>query len=113
MKTLQASILFAILCVACSNYSFAQENENTSSDTKKEQLINQTDSARVYVSFYIEKDGSVSNVKVQKIECNKCSKTFKNSLKSESIRVIKNMPKWNIPDERRKFVLPIKFKLED
>ena len=113
MKTLQASILLAILSISCSNYSFGQENENTSSNSKKEQLPNQTDSARVYVSFYIEKDGSVSNVKVQKIECNKCSKTFKNSLKSESIRVIKNMPKWNVSDERRKFVQPIKFKLKD
>ena len=113
MRTLLSSTLLALFCISFSTYSFAQRNESTSSDSKKKQLKNQTDSARVYIAFCVEKDGSITNVKVKKIECPKCDKTFKESLKSESVRVIKNMPKLKESDERRYFLQPIKFKIED
>mgnify|MGYP005635618013 FL=1 len=61
---------------------------------------------KIYVSFVVEKDGSITNVKVIK------GKDV--HLKRESIRVIKSMPKW-IPGKnmnrkvRVRQVLPIKF----
>ena len=41
-------------------FSFGQSSENQSI---------QSDSAKVYVSFIVETDGSVTNVKVDRVEC--------------------------------------------
>lgn len=64
---------------------------------------------KVIVSFVIEKDGSVSNIKALK------SPHF--SLTEEAIRVVKAMPNWNPgtmsgKPVRVKYVLPLSFKLQ-
>ncbi len=74
---------------------------------------NQPDSVRVFVSFIAEIDGSITNVKVNKIECKACSKKYKKNIGDEALRVIKEMPKLNEHKQRTKYVLPIKFKLEN
>jgi len=62
----------------------------------------------VYVSFTVDKDGTISNVK------NENSLGF--GLEEEAVRVVKQMPKWN-PGQQNganltiKCVLPIKFQL--
>ena len=64
---------------------------------------------RVFVNFIVEKDGSVSHVKVLRGIGHGCDK--------ESVRVVKNMPRW-IPGEQRgkpvrvDYNLPVKFSLE-
>lgn len=64
---------------------------------------------KVFVSFVVEKDGSISNIEIQRGLGHGCDK--------EAIRVISNMPKWkpgrqmNIP-VRTSFQLPISFILE-
>lgn len=64
---------------------------------------------RVFLSFIIEKDGSVSHVKVLRGIGHGCDK--------EAVNVVKNMPRW-IPGEQRgqpvrvEFNLPVKFSLE-
>ncbi len=63
---------------------------------------------RVFVSFVIEKDGSVSDVVLLRGIGGRCDE--------EAIRVIKNMPKW-IPGKQRnipvrvRFTLPVSFRL--
>jgi len=62
----------------------------------------------VYVGFIVEKDGSISNVKVQRGIGNPCD--------LESLRVIQAMPKWtpgtqNGKPVRVQFTVPISFKL--
>ncbi len=63
----------------------------------------------VYLSFIVEKDGSVSNVKVERGISSNCD--------NEAIRVVKSMPKWN-PGKQRgipvrvKFNIPIKYSLK-
>lgn len=65
---------------------------------------------KVLVTFIVEKDGSVTNVKV--------IKSAHSSLSNEAIRVIKRMPKW-IPGKkdgnlvRTKFVMPFVFSIHD
>lgn len=62
----------------------------------------------VYVEFMVEKDGSVSNIKIIRPVGGGCNE--------EAIRVIENMPQW-IPAKQRKqpvrtkWTLPIKFSL--
>ncbi len=63
---------------------------------------------KCYISFIVEKDGSLTDIKVQKklTDCPPCDE--------ECIRVVKKMPKWKpakVGGEpvRSKFVLPIKF----
>lgn len=62
---------------------------------------------RVFVSFFVEKDGSLDEVKVMRSLGGGCDE--------EAIRVVKAMPKW-IPGEQRgkpvrvSFMLPIYFK---
>lgn len=63
-------------------------------------------SGTVYVSFIIEKDGSISNVSILKGIGGGCDE--------EAIRVVKNMPKWIPGKEKRnpvrvRYNLPIKF----
>lgn len=64
----------------------------------------------VIVQFIVEKDGSVSNVQV--------IKGISSGLNDESVRVVKNFPKWEPARQKRNPVrivmnLPIKFKIED
>ncbi|MBR4468667.1 MAG: TonB family protein [Bacteroidales bacterium] len=66
-------------------------------------------SGRVYVSFVIEKDGSVNEVKVMKGIGGGCDE--------EAVRVIKAMPKWKPGKQEGKpvrvsYMMPIVFKLQ-
>jgi TonB family protein len=66
-------------------------------------------SGRVYVSFVVEKDGSVSNVKVVRGIGGGCDE--------EAARVIKGMPKWKSGMQKGKpvrvnYMMPIFFKLD-
>ncbi len=63
---------------------------------------------RVFVSFIIEKDGSISNVKILRGIGGGCDEA--------TVEMIKNMPKWKPAKQRGKevrcqFNLPIKFEL--
>lgn len=58
---------------------------------------------KVYVSFVVNTDGSLSNFKVQKGVCE--------SLDQEALRVVKLMPKWNPGKDKTSITLPITFKL--
>lgn len=63
---------------------------------------------RVFVSFIIEKDGSISNVKILRGIGGGCEEA--------AVEMIKNMPKWKPGKQRGKpvrfqFMLPIKFEL--
>ncbi len=66
-------------------------------------------SGTALVEFYIEVDGSITDIKVIKGICK--------SIADEVERVSKNMPKWYKPGEeegtekRTRFVLPVKFRL--
>ena len=67
-------------------------------------------SGRVFVSFVIEKDGSVSDVKVMRGIDEECD--------AEAIRVVKAMPKWKPGMDNGKpvkvsYMLPVNFKLTD
>lgn len=63
---------------------------------------------KVYLSFIVEKDGSITNIKVLR--------GLYRPIDEEAIRVVKLMPKW-IPGKhngeivRQKYTLPIKFEL--
>lgn len=64
---------------------------------------------RVTVSFIVEKDGRVSNVRLLR--------SVQPSLDKEAIRVVKSMPKWtpgkhNGKPVRVRFNLPVMFKLK-
>ena len=63
---------------------------------------------RVFVNFVVEKDGSVSNVKVSRGLGGECDK--------EAVRVVESMPKWTPGIQRGKtvrvsYMMPIVFKL--
>ena len=63
---------------------------------------------KVYVQFVIEKDGSITDVKVVR--------GVDSSLDKEAVRVVKSMPKWKPGKQRGKpvrvsFTLPINFQL--
>lgn len=67
-------------------------------------------SGRVFVQFVIEKDGSVSNVKVLRSIGGGCDE--------EAVRVVKGMPKWKPGMQKGKAVrvhynLPLNFKLDE
>ncbi len=63
---------------------------------------------RVFVSFIVEKDGSLSNIKVIRDIGGGCGE--------EAVRVLKSMPKWTPAKQRGKlvrqeFYIPIEFRL--
>ena len=65
-------------------------------------------SGKAYVTFVVEKDGSVSEAKIMKGVCE--------SIDKEALRVVKAMPKWtpgkmNGKNVRVSYTLPITFKL--
>lgn len=72
--------------------------------------IEKDEQGRVFLSFTVEVDGSISNVKVEK--------GISDSLNFEAIRVVKSMPKWKpaiLADKPVKSTvrIPINFKLTD
>lgn len=67
-------------------------------------------SGKVYISFVIEKDGSISDVKVARGQ--------DASLDKEALRVVNSMPKWKPGKQRGKpvrvaYTLPINFQLSN
>lgn len=64
---------------------------------------------RVFISFVVEPDGSVSNVNVMRSLGGGCDE--------EAVRVVKSMPKWKAGKQRGKpvrvsYILPVNFKLQ-
>ncbi len=67
-------------------------------------------SGRVFVAFVVERDGSITDVKV--------ARSVDPSLDKEAVRVVKSMPKWNPGKQRNKpvrvaFTVPINFTLSN
>jgi len=75
-----------------------------------ERCVKEKIQGRVYASFFIEKDGSISNVKLMRVPNNA------KEMGEEATRVILAMPKWK-PGKQRgkevrvKYVLPVVFNL--
>jgi protein TonB len=87
-----------------SMYAFIQKNLIYPEKAKAEGI-----EGRVFITFTIEKDGSVSNVKILRGIGGGCDEAVK--------EVIEKMPKWKPGTQRGKpvrvqFNLPIKFELE-
>lgn len=65
---------------------------------------------RVHVGFYVETDGSLTNLSIEK--------STDSRLNKEALRIVKKMPKWE-PGQlggtvaRMKYVLPITFRCKD
>ena len=84
-------------------YAFIQRNLRY-----PEKALNDQIAGTVYISFCVEKDGSITNVKLLRDIGGGCGE--------EAVRVVKMMPKW-IPGKqkgkpvRTQFNLPVKFKL--
>ena len=82
---------------------YLAENTHYPEETKEKGV-----QGRAVVSFVVEKDGSITNVKVLK--------SLDPLLDKEAVRVVKTMPKW-IPGKqslvpvRVRYVLPVSFKL--
>ena len=75
-----------------------------------QQAIEKGIEGKVFVSFIVEKDGSVSNVQVQRSLGGGCDE--------EAVRVVKAMPKWKPGKQdgkpvRVRYNLPINFRLQD
>lgn len=87
-----------------SMYAFIQKNLIYPEKAKAEGI-----EGRVFITFTIEKDGSVSNVKILRGIGGDCDEAAK--------EVVEKMPKWKPGKQRGKpvrvqFNLPIKFELE-
>ncbi len=86
-------------------YSYMQKNIHYP-EAEKEAGI----SGRVYLTFVVEKDGSITNVKVLR------GVSGGSALDREAVRVIQSMPKWNVGMQnghavRVQFNLPVNFEL--
>lgn len=86
-----------------SMYAYIQKNLVYPEKAKAEGI-----EGRVFVSFIIEKDGSISNILVKRAIGGGCEEA--------AVEMIKNMPKWKPGKQRGKpvrfqYVLPIKFEL--
>ncbi len=86
-------------------YNYLSSNIVYPSEAKEHNI-----QGRVFVSFVIEKDGTVSNIKVLHDIGGGCG--------DEAIRVVKGMPRWKPGRQhgqrvRTQFVLPINFKLDN
>lgn len=73
-------------------------------DVRKENI-----QGRVILTFIVEKDGHLTDIKV--------AKSISPLLNEEAIRIVKSMPKWNPGMQdgmkvRVKYTLPISFKLD-
>lgn len=74
-----------------------------------EQAMKEGIQGRVTVSFIVEKDGRVSNVRLLR--------SVQSSLDKEAVRVVKSMPKWSPGKQKGKpvrvrFIVPVMFKLK-
>lgn len=74
-----------------------------------EQAMKEGIQGRVTVSFIVEKDGRVSNVRLLR--------SVQSSLDKEAVRVVKSMPKWSPGKQKGKpvrvrFNIPVMFKLK-
>ena len=100
MKTTWMISLFCFLTFSI----FGQHPENQ---------IDQSGTTTVLTSYVVDLDGSVTNVKIEKLECDGCSKSMEKNLREEAIRVISAIPNKGVQKEKVKYLIPIKFNLDD
>ena len=84
-------------------YKYFVDNLKYSEQAKKEKIT-----GKVYISFVVERDGSISNAEVLRGIGGGCDE--------EALRVVRNMPKWKPGTQRNKpvrvqYTLPLNFKL--
>jgi TonB family protein len=90
-------------CGISAMMQFLSENINY-----PETAVEMGEQGRVFLQFIVEKDGSITDVKVDK--------GVSSTIDKEAIRVVQKMPKWN-PGQvkgrnvRSKFLIPINFRL--
>ncbi len=75
-----------------------------------ESAKNNKQQGKVFISFVVEKDGGITDVKVMRGVCE--------DIDAEAIRVVKSMPKWKPGKQEGKpvrvhYTLPITFKLNE
>ena len=86
-------------------YKFIAKNLQYPEEAKKKGI-----EGKVHVSFFVEVDGSITNVKVLRDIGGGCGEA--------AVRVVKSMPKWNPAKQRGEYVrmlmiLPFSFMLSD
>lgn len=84
-------------------YKYLVDNLKYPEQAKKEKIT-----GKVYISFVVERDGSISNAEVLRGIGGGCDE--------EALRVVRNMPKWKPGTQRNKpvrvqYTLPLNFKL--
>jgi hypothetical protein len=91
--------LITSLLVVLSYVGKAQTSDPASSDTSEVATIripNRTNSdtllVHVVVGFAIDKKGNMTDVQVLENKCKRCSKTDKNLINAEVIRIVKQNP---------------------
>jgi|SRR6187402_3043676 len=107
-------LLFAVLLIT-TTMSFAQTSDSSTSKPYKfkSRHRSKADSAMVYVSFIVEKTGEITDVKIHKTVCEGCRDKLMNEIMAESVRVVKLFPNWKPAERRTKYILPLRFSLED
>jgi protein TonB len=86
-------------------YQFLQDNLRYPEDARKEKV-----EGRVIVEFIVEKDGSLTNIKIIREHPHQ-------SFNDEAIRIIESMPQWKPAKQRGtavrfKYIQPINFRLQ-
>ncbi len=90
---------------------FAEMNKFLADNIKyPEQAVKDSVQGKVMLSFVVETDGSISDVKILRGLSEECD--------AEAVRVIKSMPKWEPAKNkgkkvRQEFVLPVTFNLNN
>ena len=100
--------LMLILCYSCGSLkgqAYVDINENVD---YPQTSIEMNEQCRVFLSFVVEKDGSISNVAIER--------GVSPDLDREAKRVVRKMPKWNAGEAsgrkvRARCRLPINFQL--
>lgn len=116
MKHLKIIIILSIITFGFTLIGQAKSIMKVKCISSFQDTINKEDTAScvIYVSFIVEIDGSITNVRVDSLQCDESRRHIR-SLKKEAIRVVKSMPKFKpqkIDGElvRTKFTMPIRFK---
>jgi len=100
--------IFTVFILVLAFNVFSQKNDTLNNSSLQQDTV----PVKIYVGFVVTKKGKVKDVKVVKTEGGPCSNEDLENYKKEALRVVSTSPDFKESKEEKRFLLPIKFELE-
>jgi hypothetical protein len=109
-------ILIIAALLFCTSHTAKSQSLFSKNDIQITRVKSDSAFVKMYVQFWLEKNGKTDNIIVKKVACTVCTDSVLERMAKESVKFIENLDAAKLKakkDVRIQFTLPILYKLKD